>query len=75
MRSKVHGDGTVYHHGQIARVTMVDGRVTEGEIYLTTERVDLPAFVGTMSNGKPLQRPITAQSRWVSHPRHAGWAS
>lgn len=50
-------------------------RVAARKIYLTTERVDLPAFVGTMSNGKPLQRPITAQSRWVSHPRHAGWAS
>lgn len=75
VRSKVHGDGTVYHHGQIARVTMEDGRLTEGEIYLTTERLDLPAFVCTMSNGKPLKRPITAQSRWVSHPRHEGWAS
>lgn len=76
VRSKVHGEGTTYHHGQIARVVMQDGAIVEGELYLTTERIDLPAFVTTTAGKKrPLKRPVVAQSRFTPHDRHAGWRS
>jgi len=75
VKSKVHGEGTTHHHGQIARVEMSGGQITHGELYLTTERLDLPAFVPTYASGKPLKRPATAQSRFTPHDRHAGWRS
>lgn len=75
VKSKVHGEGTTHHHGQIARVVMKDGAVIEGELYLTTERIDLPPFVTTYASGKPLKRPSAAQSRFSPHARHAKWTS
>lgn len=75
VRSKVHGDGTTHHNGQIARVVMTAGDIVEGELYLTTERIDLPAFIPTNASGRPLKRPVAAQSRFSPHERHSGWRS
>lgn len=75
VKTKMHGDGTTYHHGQIARVVMDGAEIVEGELYLTTERLDLPAFLKTYASGKPLKRPSAAQSRFSPHTRHAGWRS
>lgn len=75
VRTKVHGDGTVYHHGQLARVEMTDGVITFAELYLTTERFDLPKFVNTTASGKAFSGTAVAQSRFSEHTRHAGWVS
>lgn len=79
--TKIKGDGTVYHHGQLLRVTISDDRktITEAELYLTDTSTKLAPFVPTTARHKPLSAPkgkaALLQSRFTTSTFHSGWQS
>ena len=79
--TRLRGDGTLYHHGQLLRVSISEDRktITEAELYLTTESTKLSTFRTKNAKGNDLSAPkgklALLQSRFSPSTIHSGWDS